>query len=386
MRIAGRQQRIRLGVVERQLVEVEVEAARLLHQAQAGGDDVEVLKAQEVDLQKADVADRLHVVLGDHRLALRAELQRRVADERLGGDHDARGVRAHVARDALERPRHVDQPLLLLERLIRLAKLADLLQGVLERLGAALPDRHELGQPVGVAQRHLQHATDVADRRLGGHRGEGDDLSHPVCAVLLGDVLDHALAALDREVAVDVGHGHAVDVQESLEDQAVLEGVEVGDAEREGDQGAGGAAPAGPGGDAVLAGEVVEVPDDQEVGGVAGLGDYRQLRRGALLGRDRGIGAVAPLEAVLDEPGQVRIGRQAVGDVERRQQRRPELQLQVDHVGDVEGGGERVRHVGERRRHLIGCLEIVLLGRETPAVRVVEARPGLQAQQHVVRL
>ena len=50
---------------------------------------------------------------------------------------------------------------------------------------------HRLGDPIrlGVGQAH--GPPDVADGGLGAQRPEGDDLRHPVVAVLAGDVLDH---------------------------------------------------------------------------------------------------------------------------------------------------------------------------------------------------
>ena len=197
MCVAVRDQLVGLGVVEGQLLEVDLDAARLFDQAHARGDDVQVLQPEEVDLEQAYVADRLHVVLRDHGLAARAVLQRRVVDQWLGRDHDAGRMRADVARHAFERPGHVDHPLGLLARLVRLAELGHLFDRVLQGLGAALPDRHQLGQAVGVAERDLEHAAHVADGGLRRHGREGDDLGDAVRAVLLGHVADHALAALD---------------------------------------------------------------------------------------------------------------------------------------------------------------------------------------------
>src|SRR5205814_5650861 len=94
---------------------------------------------------------------------------------------------------------------------------------------------------------------------------ECDDLRDPIEAVLLRDVAEDSLASFNREVAVDVGHRHAVDVEEPLEDEAVLDGVEVGDAEAVGDEASSGAAAPGPDHDAALPGGVVEVADDEEV-------------------------------------------------------------------------------------------------------------------------
>ena len=91
----------------------------------------------------------------------------------------------------------------------------------------------------------LEHAAGVADGGARGHRPERDDLGDTVAAVLLGDVIDHALAALDGEVDVDVGHRLAARVEEALE-EVVLDRVDVGDLERVGGERAGGRARPGP--------------------------------------------------------------------------------------------------------------------------------------------
>ena len=88
-------------------------------------------------------------------------------------------------------------------------------------------------------EREVEHAADVLDRLLPLERAEGDDLRDAVGAVLLAHVADHLVAALEAEVDVDVGHRPALGVQEALEEQVVLDRVEVGDAERPGDQAAG---------------------------------------------------------------------------------------------------------------------------------------------------
>ena len=75
------------------------------------------------------------------------------------------------------------------------------------------------------------------------------------------------------EVDVDIGHGDALGIEEALEEQDVLEGIDVGDLHGIGDEGAGGGAAAGADGDAVVAGVLDEVPDDEEVAGVLHLLD-----------------------------------------------------------------------------------------------------------------
>src|SRR3569832_2297452 len=60
-------------------------------------------------------------------------------------------------------------------------------------------------------------AAGVAHHRLGRHRAVGDDLRHALAAIALHYVIDHAVAAFHAEVDVEVGHGDALRVQESLE-------------------------------------------------------------------------------------------------------------------------------------------------------------------------
>src|SRR5204863_5915846 len=105
------------------------------------------------------------------------------------------------------------------------------------------------------------------------------------------------LAPAVLEVDVDVGHRHAVRVQEPLEGQLVEDRIDRGDAKRVRDDRAWGATAAG-GLDAVLAGERDEVGDDQEVAGVPHRQDDAEFVVKASLDL-RGDGSVAALEAAL---------------------------------------------------------------------------------------
>ena len=77
--------------------------------------------------------------------------------------------------------------------------------------------RDGLGDAVDLAVAEAQDPADVADRRPGEHRAERDDLGDVVLAVLARDVGDDLVAPAVLEVDVDVGHRHAVGVEEALE-------------------------------------------------------------------------------------------------------------------------------------------------------------------------
>ena len=243
-------------------------------------EDRQVHEAEEVHLEQADLRDLLHRELRHRDGALFAvrrlagagaaarSLQRHVLDQRLAGDDDAGGVGAGVPGDALQLLRRVDEAPHLVVEVVGAAHLGALRQGALDRHVQGVG--HEPGDAVDLGVGHAEGAPDVADGRLRAHRAEGDDLRDVVVAVLLGDVADHLVAAVVGEVHVDVGHLASLDVEEALEDEAVGQRVDVGDAEAVEDDAGGGAA-AHAHGDAAAAGEEGEVADDEHVVGEAGL-------------------------------------------------------------------------------------------------------------------
>ena len=169
-------------------------------------------------------------------------------------------------------------------------------------------ERNELGDAVAEEVRQVEHAADVANRRLRGHRAERRDLRHGVGAVLLLHVSDHAIAAALAEVDVEVRHRHALGIQESLEDEAVAHGVDVGDAQGVGDERACPGAAAGTHRHAVVLRPVDEIGDDQEVAGEPHLHDGRGLEveprdvLGTLRVARRGDPGTAPRAAARARP------------------------------------------------------------------------------------
>jgi len=92
------------------------------------------------------------------------------------------------------------------------------------------------------------------------------DLADPFPAVFVDYVVDYLFAAVLAEVHVDIRHGDTFRVEETLEQQVVGEGVQIGDADGVGHQRTGGRAPARSNRDTLVFGPVDEVGHDQEVG------------------------------------------------------------------------------------------------------------------------
>ena len=129
---------------------------------------------------------------------------------------------------------------------------------------------HQPGHAVDIAVGHAQRPPHVPDGRPGAQRAEGDYLGDVVLAVFLGDIGDDLVAAVVLEVHVDIRHFLALDVEEALEDQPVLDGVDGGDAQAVQDDAGGGAAPDAEE-DILLLGERDDIPDDQDIVGELGL-------------------------------------------------------------------------------------------------------------------
>ncbi len=264
-RVAAAQQLEGAGVVQRQVVDVEIDLPMLLHQLDRIGQDGEVDEAQEVELQEAERLAGVHLELGHRGLAVGRALERHDLGQRLAADDDPGGVGGRVAGHAFQLLRDADE---LVDPIVPRHELAQLrrgLDGAVER--DVQLQRHRLGDPIGLRVGQAHGASDVADGRLRAERPEGDDLRHPVVAVLARDVLDDLVPARVLEVDVDVRHRHPVGVEEALEGEAVLERIDRRDPERVGHDRPRRAPPAG-GHDPPLPGEADEVGHDQEVGRV----------------------------------------------------------------------------------------------------------------------
>jgi hypothetical protein len=194
-------------------------------------------QAQKVELDQSHLLDVVLVELGHEVGAARLAIEGgEVRQPGRGYDHAA-GVFAGVAGQALQFERHVDEGPHLLVLGVGLAQVLPFLQGLAQC--HAQFEGHHLGDAVHHAVGVAQHPAHVAHHRLGRQGAEGDDLGHRLAAIAPGDVVDDPVPPLHAEVDVEVGHGDAFGVEEALEQQVVLDGVQVGDFEGVGHQGPG---------------------------------------------------------------------------------------------------------------------------------------------------
>ncbi len=276
-------------------------------------------------------------------------------------------------------------------------------EGVSEGDADAVGD--QLGDRIAHAVAEPEHPTDVAHRRLRRHRAEGDDLADPIASVALGDVLDHLVAPFHAEVDIEIRHRDPLGVEEALEEEVEAQRVEIGDAERPGDQRARPRAAPRTDGDPLLARPADEIGDDEEIPREAhALDDGKLLFEPLPIVVGRGGG----LEAFRREPCRepllgLRSQEFGFASTLRRGKGGQGVLAQAKLGGAAYRDLERVldgfRQVREQRMHLLAALQelfgggggaIAALGEELPAgdrhpnlVRLVVA--AIEESHFVVR-
>ncbi len=247
------------------------------------------------------------------------------------------------------------------------------------------PAGHLLGHRVHVRVGHVQHPAHVPDGGPGGHGAEGDDLGHPVAAVLAPDVVHHLVPAVVPEVHVNIRHTHPLRVEESLKVEAVLDGVNIRDAQAVGHHAAGGGAAAGSHGDARLPGKADKVGDNEEVVGEAHLLNHVQLvvQLPAVL---RVLPPVAVREPLIAQGADIGPGGLPLRDPELRQVVLAEGELQIALLRDPLRVGQGLGVLGEEALHLLGGAEVEVAGLVAHPLLIVHHLAGLDAQENVVAL
>ena len=366
-------------------------------------------QAQKVELHQAYGLHVVLVVLAHRRLAAGLLVERAEVGELARRNQHATGVHAHVARHTLELLRQLDERahvVFLLQALGQQRLHGDgvvVLVALFLGLGRVLQcDRHarlvrdELGNAVAETVGEIEHAPHIADGRARRHGAESGNLAHRVLAVFVLHVVDDAVPVGLAEIDVEVGHGHPLGVQETLEQQVVLQRVEVGDLERIGHQRTGARAAPRPYRAAVVLGPLDEVAHNEEVAREPHFQDGVELELQPLLvARALGLAlgvfgvevAQALLQPLLRHVAEVVLGGQDLPvhrwDGEVGQLRFAQHQREVAALRNGQGVGQRTGHIGKQGRHFLCGLEVLFAGEAAHAALVGQnfafgnAHPGL---------
>ena len=97
--------------------------------------------------------------------------------------------------------------------------------------------RHHSGQAVGLIDRQVMDSRHVLDGSLGEHRAEGDDPGDVILSVGVLDIFMRQGQIL--EIDIYIRHRDSVRIQETLEQELVLDRIQVGDSQAIGHHGSG---------------------------------------------------------------------------------------------------------------------------------------------------
>ncbi len=184
-------------------------------------------------------------------------------------------MRGDVARQAFQHLRVVEQFRDLRAIFLQFAHFRDGLEALFQRDVQLI--RNQLGDLVHFAVWNVENAPDVADDGLRAERPERRNLRDVFLAVFPRNVFDHLFAPIHAEIHVNIRHAHALWVQKPLEQQIVFDRVDVGDAHAERREAARGRTTPRTNGNTFAFRVMNEIPDNQEIPGVAHLFDNFQF-------------------------------------------------------------------------------------------------------------
>ena len=307
-------------------------------------------------------------------------------------------MNAVLATEAFEALSHVDHALdvgiggdhvsQLASRLVPVDVLRVLLEAVLQRRVAAHNERrHRFGDLVAHCVRVPEHTSGIAYRGPCLDLTERDDLSDAVTAIHVSRVTDHVVSVAGIKVHVDVRHRYSGRVQETLEQQVVLNRIEIGDPECVGHRTPGCRPTTRSDPDVIVASERDEVPSDEEVRREPHVVDNAELIVEPFGDLRPEFMTPTLLCAFVGEVTEVLgVGGEAFGERELGQLRVAKLDLDVASLSDPERVVARLRYLCEESPHLAGRLDVMPVAVKLEAIGVREERSGLHAQQGVVGL
>ena len=255
-----------------------------------------------------------------------------------------------------------------------------LLQGLLQ--GHAHFKGNQFGELVGKTVGLALHPGHIADNRLGRHGTEGDNLGNRIAAILLRHIGDHPVTAIHTEVDIEIRHGDPLRVEESLKQQIVFQGIQIGNFQGIGHQGTGTGTPPGSHRDMVILGPADKVHHDQEIAGKTHLDNNIQLKfqplRVALfyLGEILGTGVIENLQPLLQPllrfTGKELVDGQPIGNRIVGKEVLAQPNIQGTAAGDLDTVLQGFGDIGENLTHLLRAAQVLLLGIAALAAGIVQ--------------
>ena len=218
----------------------------------------------------------------------------------------------------------------------------------------------------------MQHAPHIANHRFGRQRAERHNLADRFLAVFLAHIFNHAATVGLAEVDIEVRHGHAFGVQETLEQQRVFQRVKVGNLQRIRHKRSRARTTTRPHRAAVLFCPVDKVLHNQKIAREAHLDNRLQLEIqtrlifGHFFVALRLVGIQhfhAFAQTLIGQHAQIIIQRHTFGRGEIRQEILAQFQFHITAFGNFQRIGQCGRQIGKTLRHLFRAREILAIGK-----------------------
>ena len=267
---AAREHLVGCDVVNRNVLNIYLDAARLFDARNGVGEYGEVLDAEEIKFQEPDpavlVGDGVHIILRDEFAGtLRVGLNRRPLDKRGRRDHDARRVDTDMPYASLDAFREVNSlsgiVVFVIQRFQIRLQLKRAVNGHRESLRA---NRDELRDAVAGGVGMTERARDVTHRRPRHHGAEGAYLRDMVLSVFPLRIRNHIVSTIVGDIHINIRRFRALGIQESFKGQFIEQRVYSGNTRQICDETSSRRAARG-GEDALTAGEREQVGDDEVI-------------------------------------------------------------------------------------------------------------------------
>ena len=297
-------------------------------------------------------------------------------------DNNTGGMRACVTRQSLHTLRKVNQLLDLRTRVVCLTEVLAAVQRLLQR--NAQLTRNQLGDFVYLAVAHAQCLAYVAHCRARLQCAEGNNLRHTLLSVTAHHVIQHLITLHIAEVGINIRHAYAFRIQKAFEQQMITQRFNIRYAQQIGHDTACRTATSRTDRNIMTATVVDEVPDNEEVAGVAHRVDDVQLKV-QTLAHLLIHNLIALRQSLLAQVTQIAHGIKAIRHRKLRQQQMAELHLHVAAVGNFIGIAQSLRTIAEQCLHLIIAFQIIAVVVEAHTIRLINRAGRLDAQQNILR-
>ena len=319
-------------------------------------DHRERLEPKKVHLEQSEVVERPHRILADDIVAFDVAAERHVIGEVAIGDYDAGRMHAGVARKSFQQRRMIPKLPRGGLRLNRAFKFGIFFRGGIECDVQLV--RNHFRDPIGIAITQTDDAPNIAHHAFRFQFSKRDDLRNTAFAIFLTNVFEHFAPARLAKIDINIGRRNALGIKETLEDQAELQRIDVGDSEHVSDQRTGGRPPARADWNSALLGEMNEIPNDEQITDKAGFLEDIELVIEPLDQFTLDLVAEALVQSGIAKFAQINFARFVRRRRILRVFRFSKFQLEIATLRDLDRVRDCLRMIRKKSAHLVRRLKI----------------------------